>query len=189
MTQAYTGMRKGISLVEMVIAIILFATLATITIKYSKNYLDTDLQAKRARAAALTEQANTLITAHQLFKVDFGRDATNILELNQTGSILSAIPAIITEIGSTRWGINTATAITNHPTAFEFNITADAASTTDEKYCALINHEFNSSRDLNVTEGQTFGNATLATAYTSLGSQAGFCYGTASAYTVEILAY
>ncbi|MDQ1298907.1 MAG: hypothetical protein QG558_1446, partial [Campylobacterota bacterium] len=48
MTHTYTGMRKGISLVEMMITIILFAALATISLKYTKNFFDTGLAAQKA---------------------------------------------------------------------------------------------------------------------------------------------
>jgi len=67
MTQNYTGMRKGISLVEMMIAIILFAALSTIGLKYYKNYINTDLQAMKARnAAAVSYTHLTLPTIYSV---------------------------------------------------------------------------------------------------------------------------
>lgn len=188
MTQNYTGMKKGISLVEMVIAIILFATLATITLKYTKSYLDTDIQAKKARVAALIEQAAQLVQAHQIYKVDMGEDADVIGDLNGT---LTSLPTIITEIGTANWAENNATAITNHPTAFTFNITDAASDTKGEQYCALFNHEFNKSIDINVTDAQLFfTGADVAAAYAASGNKPNFCWSSAAqTHQVVILAY
>ena len=63
----YTGMRKGISLVEMIIAVILFATLAGISVKYYKNFFNTELTAKKARVAALLDQAAQMSNAYDAY--------------------------------------------------------------------------------------------------------------------------
>jgi prepilin-type N-terminal cleavage/methylation domain-containing protein len=47
MTRGRKGMRKGISLVEMLIAIILFGTISMISFKYAANFYDTKLASKK----------------------------------------------------------------------------------------------------------------------------------------------
>lgn len=97
----YTGMRKGVSLVEMTIAIVLFAALAAIGLKYSKVYLNTDLQAKKARVAAATDQAAQLVQAYQIYKTELGVEPTAIGDFNGSASILTDIPTKISEMSTT----------------------------------------------------------------------------------------
>lgn len=197
MTQAYTGNRKGISLVEMVIAIILFAALATIGLKYSKNYINTDLQAAKARVAALTEQASQLTQAFAIYTAEMGAAPTSILDLNGSSQIMHTLPTPITEITTSAtniyaWDLNTSTGFTNGPTvAFTYVIDRNASAKSDEQYCQLFNREFNSSTELNVTDGMTIGGADAATAYTALKGQGNaFCWGPINAnnnYQIMVL--
>jgi prepilin-type N-terminal cleavage/methylation domain-containing protein len=99
----YTGMRKGISLVEMTIAIVLFAALAAIGLKYTKVYLNTDLQAKKARVAAATDQASQLVQAYQIYKTEMGVEPTSINDFNGSSSILTTWPTKIKEMSTTGW--------------------------------------------------------------------------------------
>jgi type II secretory pathway pseudopilin PulG len=177
-------MRKGISLVEMVIAIILFAALATIGLKYSKNYINTDLQAMKARAAALTEQASQLTQAYAIYTAEVGASPTAITDLNGSAQILHTLPTPITEITKSAtntygWDLNTSTGFTNGPTvAFTYVIDKNASEKSDEQYCQIFNREFNSSTELNVTDGMTIGGATAQAAYTALKGQGNaFCWG------------
>ncbi|MFA6188750.1 MAG: hypothetical protein WC680_05680 [Sulfuricurvum sp.] len=179
MTQNYTGMRKGISLVEMIIAIILFATLAVISLKYTKQYLNTDIQAKKARIAAVTNQATQLTQAYDIYVAEKGIAPAAIGDLNGSSAIMSAIPTVPTEVGAA-WTLNTATGITAYPNAFELLITTSTTN-SDEQYCALFNREFNSSVDLNVTEGNLiYDAATTALAYTASGNKKAFCHSNAT---------
>ena len=183
MKQAYTGMRKGISLVEMIIAIILFATLATIGLKYTKNYLNTDLQAMKARVAAATEQANQLTQAYSIYKTETGMEPTVIGDFNSTTNpIMTNIPAIITEMSTTGWELNTSTDTGGRNIGFQMKLDLNGTTTpttADEQYCALWNREFNTSSELNVTDGQTFG-GTFTDINTSrsalVGTAQSFCY-------------
>ena len=54
------GMRKGISLVEMLIAIVLFGVIGTISFIYYKNYYDTSFAAKKLRISVVIDQASQL---------------------------------------------------------------------------------------------------------------------------------
>ncbi len=65
MEKSYSGMRKGLSLVEMMIAIVLFGVLSTVGYKYYKNFLYTELAAKQARVAALIDPATQLSNAYE----------------------------------------------------------------------------------------------------------------------------
>ena len=181
MTQNYTGMKKGISLVEMMIAIILFAALATIGLKYYKLYINTDLQAMKARSAAAMEEASQLTAAYKLYTTQYGTLST-INELNATTTqIMTAIPLAITEMTINGWDYNTsfgAAGLKGFHMALDKNTTA----TSDEQYCALWNKEFNASIELNVTDGQNFGTIDgLSAAYTS------FCSGTGGTYDIYVV--
>lgn len=174
----YTGMRKGISLVEMTIAIVLFAALAAIGLKYSKVYLNTDLQAKKARVAAATDQASQLVQAYQIYKTELGTEPTSISDLNGSAAILTKVPTKIAEMSTIGWEVNTTTGLTPG-TGVAFQMTLDKNSTADKmntyQYCALWNREFNSStalNDLNTSKSNLFG--TAAAKYATQGNS--FCY-------------
>lgn len=178
----YTRMRKGLSLVEMSVAIILFATLATIGLKYTKNYLNTDLQAMKARVAAATEQASQLSTAYSLYKTETGRDPAVITDLNATSNlIMTALPTQISEMSTTGWELNTSTGTGGTNIGFQMKIDLNgtvSGTNADEQYCALWNREFNASADINVTADQTFGTVGNASASRTalVGTAQAFCY-------------
>ena len=181
MTQNYTGMRKGISLVEMMIAIILFAALSTIGLKYYKNYINTDLQAMKARNAAAMEEASQLTAGYKLFTTQYGT-LTVITDLNgTTPSILTSIPLKITEMTTVGWDYN-ASIDGNGLKAFHMPLDANSTLSSDEQYCALWNKEFNASVELNVTAGQDFG--TIAGMSPTMTS---FCAGTAGTYDIYVV--
>jgi len=186
MKQAYTGMRKGISLVEMIIAIILFATLATIGLKYTKNFLNTDLQAMKARTAAATEQANQLTQAYTIYKTETGMDPTVMGDFNATiNQIMTSTPGIITEMSLLGWEINTSTGTGGRNIGFQMKLDLNGTTsptTADEQYCALWNKEFNTSTELNVTNAQDFGTVGDANASRAslVGASQAFCYSRAA---------
>jgi prepilin-type N-terminal cleavage/methylation domain-containing protein len=184
----YTGMRKGISLVEMIIAIVLFAALAAIGLKYTKSYLNTDMQAKKARVAAATDQANQLLQAYVVYKTETGLEPTSITDLNGTSMILNAIPTTITEMSQNGWSFSSD--YNGSGPAFVMTIDLNGTTTgtkSDEEYCALFNREFNTSTELNVTDGQTFGGASPSAAKTSLGNY--FCFSDANETNTTIVVY
>lgn len=176
MTQNYTGMRKGISLVEMTIAIILFGVLAAVGLKYSKLFLNTDLQAKKARVAAATEQATQLLTAYTIYKTETGLEPTTINDFNGSSAILNDWPTKVTEMSTGGWELNISTGLTG-TTGYAFQMKLDKNVSTLDKvdalHCAIFNREFNTSAELNVTSTTNFG--TAAAAYARQGNY--FCYG------------
>jgi type II secretory pathway pseudopilin PulG len=182
-------MRKGISLVEMIIAIILFAALAAIGLKYAKTYLNTDLQAKKARVAALTDQANQLVQAYTIFKSETGLEPNSIDDLNGTSSILHAIPTQIIEMSTLGWNFSSDY---NGSKKAAFYFVIDLNGTTvgtksDEEYCALFNREFNTSTELNVSDGQLFGITDANTTKETWGNY--FCFSNASDVNTTIVIY
>jgi prepilin-type N-terminal cleavage/methylation domain-containing protein len=185
----YTGMRKGISLVEMIIAIVLFAALAAIGLKYAKSYLNTDLQAKKARVAAATDQANQLLQAYVVYKTETGLEPTSINDLNGSSMILTAIPTRITEMSTTGWRFQSDYNASGKPAFYlQIDLNGTTAGTkSDEEYCALFNREFNTSFELNVTDGQTFGVTDANTTKETWGNY--FCFSNASDVNTTIVVF
>ena len=183
MAHTYTGMRKGISLVEMMIAVILFAALATIGLKYSKSFINTDLQAMKARVGAAMEQGSQLTTAYKLFTTQYGVLPT-YADLNATATpIMTATPNIITEMSLLGWDYNSSTGAGTGK-GFTMKIDANQTALSDATYCAIWNHEFNSSVELNVSGTEDYGLIT-APAYVSATANS-YCFGAAGGYTILV---
>ena len=177
MTQNYTGMRKGISLVEMMIAIILFAALATVGLKYTKNYIDTGLQAMKARVAAAMDQGTQLTQAYKLYTSQYGTPTT-MNDFNATATpVLTSLPARITEMSTLGWDFNTSTGVGSGK-AFQMKLDTNTTATTDAQYCQIWNHEFNSSVELNVSGTENAGTISVPN-YVSTTSTS-YCYGNAT---------
>jgi prepilin-type N-terminal cleavage/methylation domain-containing protein len=177
MKKPYNGMRKGISLVEMSIAVILFGILSTVAMMYYKSLFNTDLTAKKARVAALMDQGRQLSGAYDIYVAQMGVAPTdaNLSDFNASNvMILKRLPRDIREMTSTGWELNTS--IVNDRPGFLFPIDLNGTSyttlTDDELYCAIFNHELNSSVEYNVTNNQNFG--TLAS--WALTEYDEFCY-------------
>ena len=181
----YTGMRKGISLVEMTIAIVLFAALAAIGLKYTKVYLNTDLQAKKARVAAATDQASQLVQAYQIYKTEMGVEPTSINDFNGSSSILTTWPTKIKEMSTLGWELNTSTGLPGTGVAFQMKLDKNVSTTDkiDAVHCAIFNREFNATQDLNVTNSFQFGTAAAKKA--TQGNM--FCYGQATTNNPTIM--
>jgi Tfp pilus assembly protein PilE len=183
MSHPYNGKRKGISLVEMTIAVILFAVLSTIALLYYKSLFNIDLTAKKARVAALMDQGYQLSGAYDVYTAQFGVVPTlqNLYDFNATNvAIFTELPRVITELSTIGWELNTSfTGVTGSPAAFQFAFDLNGsdwnATADDEKYCAIYNHEINTSLDLNVSNNMNFGDA--QTQHDRLGKT--YCYSTA----------
>jgi type II secretory pathway pseudopilin PulG len=183
----YPKMRKGISLVEMIIAIILFAALATIGLKYSKNYINTELQAMKARVAAAMEQAKQLSDAYKIYTVEYG-DLNQTSDLNATETrIMTNLPIPINEITAATpiaWEYNSSISPT-YPTkkAFTMAVDANKSATSDEQYCKLWNREFNTTiGELNVSVNENMG---TVDGYLAAGIL-NFCFGDNGTYTIVV---
>lgn len=178
MKKPYKGMRKGISLVEMTIAVILFGLLSTIAMLYYKSLFNIDLTAKKARVAALMDQAYQLSGAYDVFVAQQGvaPSVADLSEFNATNvMILRSLPRDIAEMTTTGWELNTSSV--NGRPAFQFPIDLNGTGgwdvlSDDDFYCAIFNHEMNRSIDLNVTNNTNFG--TAATQYAKYKDS--FCY-------------
>jgi len=174
MTQNYTGMRKGISLVEMMIAIILFAALATVGLKYTKNYINTELQAMKARVAAAMDQGSQLTQAYKLYTTQYGTPST-IADFNATATkVLTATPDIIAEMSLLGWDLNTSTGV-GSGYGFHMQLDANTSATSNAQYCQIWNHEFNSSVEVNVSGTENAG--TIAAPSYVAATALSYCYG------------
>lgn len=180
MAYRYTGKRKGISLVEMTIAVILFGVLSTIGLIYYKSLFNIDLTSKKARVAALMDQGTQLSGAYDIYIAQFGVAPTqqNLLDFNATNvMILTDLPAVIKEMTTIGWELNTSvTTLASTPAAFQFTIdlngTSWSTSKDDDTYCAIFNHELNTSMELNVSNNTNFGDEVVQRS--ALGKA--FCY-------------
>jgi len=195
MTHGTSGMRKGISLVEMMIAIILFGVLSIVGYKYYKSFYNTDLTSKKARVAALIDQATQLSNGYDIYKAQFGKAPTAIGDLTVANvKILTAIPTKISEIGSADWTLDIATDYTGAvgtatvavDPAFVFTVNAEpaATSTDNEEYCAIFNNMMINTQTLAVTDDMAFG--PTATAQFATFSNA-YCYGTADTLNIVFI--
>ncbi|MDP3119542.1 MAG: prepilin-type N-terminal cleavage/methylation domain-containing protein [Sulfuricurvum sp.] len=184
MTQAYTGMRKGISLVEMMIAIILFAALATVGLKYTKNYINTDLQAMKARVAAAMDQGSQLTQAYKLYTTQYGTP-TSINDFNATETkVMTDLPAIITEMSTLGWDLNTSTGV-GSGYAFTMKLDGNTTALQPAQYCQIWNKEFNSSVELNVSGTEDAGTIDAPNYAPATGLS--YCFGThTDGYTVIV---
>jgi len=167
----YTGMRKGISLVEMIVAVILFATISGISVKYYKNFFNTELTAKKARVATLLDQASQMSNAYDAYIVQVGSIANldkNLTELDDANvSILTRLPVAISGMatgladGTGAWELNKSTGITGTSGIalqykLDMNATGKSITSDDEQYCAIINHEFNGSVEYNASNSTVY---------------------------------
>lgn len=182
MIHPYNGKRKGISLVEMTIAVILFGLLSAIALFYYRSLFNIDLTAKKARVAALMDQAYQLSGAYDIFVAQQGvaPSLADMSEFNASNIlILRSLPKDISEMTTTGWELNTSitAAAPNGRPGFQFPIDLNGTGgwdllSDDDLYCAVFNHEINRSIELNVTNNTNFGD--IATNYARYGDT--FCY-------------
>lgn len=144
MKQSYTGMRKGLSLMEMLIAIVLFGLITSIGYVYYKNYYDTSYAAKQARVYVLVDQATQLKNAFDLYAIKYGTDANNTTEL-LNANILTGLPLVPTAITTASWELNTTIEMTPGGVADDKAFTLDMNATVTtigdaEDYCNILNN-------------------------------------------------
>ena len=178
MVHPYNGKRKGISLVEMTIAVILFGLLSAIALLYYKSLFNIDLTAKKARVAALMNQGYQLSGAYDIYVAQEGTPPTdpNLLDFNASNVlILRSLPRDISEMTSTGWELNQS--ILPGHAGFTFPIDLNGTNysgvSDDDLYCAIFNHEINRSVSLAITSFNT-DEGNLSTNYARYGDT--FCY-------------
>ena len=150
----YRGMRKGISLVEMMVAVFLFGVISTISYKYTKNFYDVSLTSKQALVSSVVEQATQLSNAYDLYEIKIGSAPTDDENLTDPNvRILREIPSIISEITDSGWDIveNLDLDGSGDDVAFVYPIDASTLTTTAQKveYCNILNNIANSKWDYN----------------------------------------
>ena len=151
--RGFKGMRKGISLVEMLIAIVLFGVISTIGYKYYKNFYDTTLAAKKARVAAIVDQATQINNAYDIYAMQVGTLPITMASLSAvTTKILTETPTPIAEITTTGWKIASPTALadmagldldgdaTGNDVAFVYSVDAPANNSDKRDYCNILNN-------------------------------------------------
>jgi prepilin-type N-terminal cleavage/methylation domain-containing protein len=119
MTVSHRGMRKGISLMEMLVAIILLGILSSVGFTYYKNYYSTALAAKQIKVAVLLDQASQLKNGLELYNIKTGSDANNSvadpadadngLGLLVAQRLITSIPATIPDMSDKGWFVETNT--------------------------------------------------------------------------------
>ncbi len=99
------GMRRGISLVEMLMAIVLLGLLGTISYNYYKVYYDTAFAAKQARIYVILDQAQQLSNAHDLYEVKNGAEPITIGDMVSDKQLITT-PDNIPLVSSTGWKLH-----------------------------------------------------------------------------------
>lgn len=162
MAQGHKGMRKGISLVEMLVAIVLFGIISTISYTYYKNYYDTSLAAKQLRVYTIVDQAAQISNAFDLYNTKNAEDPTTLDDL-VTDRILTQIPTAQPFVTATGWTLEdnkSISAADNNGTAFVYPI--DATNLTPQDvldYCNILNNV--AYKDSNMTKVLTDQNTTV----------------------------
>lgn len=177
MTHGTSGMRKGISLVEMMIAIVLLGVLSVIGYKYYKNFFDTDLMAKKARMGTVIDQASQLSSAFDVYQQQLGTAPTAIMDLTSTSvQILKTLPTMPTSVtlAASGWSLTTTDVDGAGAVDAVFALPLDGSATTADKkkYCRVFNNMMLSTKSL--ADESSYANAdgtvplTIPTALTGL---------------------
>ena len=106
MTRSHKGMRKGISLIEMLMAIVLLGVLSTVGFKYYKIYYDTTFAAKQAKIYVLMDQVTQLSGAHDLYETKNGYIPNNINYMVLDKQLIDT-PPVMPTVSSTGWKLYT----------------------------------------------------------------------------------
>jgi prepilin-type N-terminal cleavage/methylation domain-containing protein len=152
-TRGYKGKRSGISLVEMLIAIVLFGVISAIGYKYYKNFYDTTLAAKKARVSAIIDQATQISNAYDIYAMQIGTVPITMASLSAvTSKILTETPAPIPEVSTTGWKIASPTALADavgldldgnaagNDVAFTYSVNGPANDSDKRDYCNILNN-------------------------------------------------
>lgn len=192
-TRGHRGMRKGISLVEMLMAIVLLGLLGVISYNYYKVYYDTSFAAKQARVYVIVDQAQQLSNAHDLYEVKNGVVPATIAAM-VTDKQLTKIPDAIPQVTATGWELYSykagavATIDLNGTTAdndIAFVTKVDSATSANQDkldYCNILTNTFQSSWSLAATDAAVVAiGATPKLGYASASfSNDAFCYASAA---------
>ena len=106
MTRSHKGMRHGLSLLELLTAIVLMGILSGVGFKYYKVFYDTSFAAKQARIYMLIEQGQQLSGAHQLFETKNGLVPVQINDM-VIDQQLAIKPPVMADVSSSGWLLKT----------------------------------------------------------------------------------
>ena len=149
MTIGHKGMKKGISLVEMLVAIVLFGIIGTISFTYYKNYYDTSFAAKQIRVYTIVDQASQIGNAFDLYNTKNGADPIDLDKL-VVDKELTAVPVAQPFITIDGWELVTDANITGAATGVAFVYAVDAVISNQDKldYCNILNNTAYSEHNL-----------------------------------------
>lgn len=143
MTRGHKGMRKGISLVEMLVAIVLFGIIGTISYTYYKNYYDTSFAAKQLRVYTIVDQAAQISNGFDLYNTKNGTDLTVLQDL-VTDKILTQVPIAQPYVTNTGWTVEHNQSIDGtNDTAIVFQYKIDGLTSSGQDkldYCNILNN-------------------------------------------------
>jgi len=149
------GTRKGISLVEILIAIILFGVVTSLSFTYYKTYYDTSTAAKQARVSVITDQASQLSNAYLLYTTKYGIDPATPQDFVDK-KFLTAVPIAQPLITSSGWAIDTNLSLENNSTGrgygFVYNIDANVSQRDRLDYCNILNNNAETTWKLDTNE-------------------------------------
>lgn len=182
-------MRKGISLVEMLMAIVLLGLLGTISYNYYKVYYDVSFAAKQARVYVIIDQAQQLSGAYDLYTVKNGIVPTTITAM-VTDKQLTKVPDAIPQVTNTGWVLlptaeiddNAGAGTAANDVAFQYKVDTATGSLTDKiNYCNILTNTFKNTWSLSSDDAAVVAlGATLTLAYADAATSTdAFCYATA----------
>jgi prepilin-type N-terminal cleavage/methylation domain-containing protein len=154
--------KKGLSLVEMMIAVILFGVMSMVGFKYYKSFYNSGDITKKTNLGAVIDQASQISNAFDIYEIQVGKSPTNINNLTASNvniltSIPEGIPAITGDANTSRtwkltYGDIDIGGSNSYDIAFVYPV-AEAGSITDDhkKYCRLFNNIVNTSLSVEAT--------------------------------------
>ena len=150
------NMRGGISLVEMLIAIILFGIISSTGYKYYKNYYDIGLASKQTLMSIIIDQGTQLSNAYDVYETKKGLAPDDIAKLSDPDvRIVKETPKAIPQISKSGWAIKTDLDVDGSGGGNDIVLTykIDANLTKDDKiaYCDVLNNIADSGWDYNAT--------------------------------------
>ncbi len=142
MTSGHKGMRKGISLVEMLVAIVLFGIIGTISYTYYKNYYDTSFAAKQLRVYTIVDQAAQLSNAFDLYNTKNGVDPLTVDDF-VTDRILTQVPVAQPFVTQNGWILDfnvTVNGTDATGTVFKYDVNGTGSAQDKLDYCNIMNN-------------------------------------------------
>ena len=195
MTRGHKGMRKGISLVEMLVAVVMFGIIGTISFTYYKNYYDTSMAAKQLRVYTIVDQAAQLSNAFDLYNTKVGVDPVTVAEIVDQ-RILTQAPVSQPFITSTGWTLEenlTIVTADNTGVAFRYKINGVGSNIDNLDYCNILNQTADTSWSLDTNEtAQNDTNTSYANGLASATSELEYFHcadnnGTAGSYDFDMI--